>query len=71
MDKKPLIIIAVIVIVLVLFIGMQWGKKGEQKMNNVPQNGNAAVNPIEKMPETNPFETTVNPMEGYKNPFEE
>ena len=71
MDKKVLgTIIAVIVILLVIFAFMQWGKKGGEEINNIPQSNNNIVNPVENMPETNPFETTVNPMEGYKNPFE-
>lgn len=28
------------------------------------------VNPVKKMPKTNPFETKTNPYKGYKNPFE-
>jgi len=72
MDKKILgIIIAAFIIFLVLFVSVQWGKKGGQEINNIPPENNVVVNPVENMPETNPFETTVNPMDGYKNPFEE
>lgn len=72
MDKKVLgIIVAVFIIVLILFVSVQWGKKPSQETNNLPSGNGSIVNPIENMPETNPFETTVNPMDGYKNPFGE
>jgi hypothetical protein len=72
MDKKVLgIIIAVFIIALILFVSVQWGKKGNQEINNLPSGNGSIVNPVENMPETNPFETTVNPMDGYKNPFGE
>jgi hypothetical protein len=72
MDKKVLgIIIAAIVVALVIFAFMQWEKKGSQAINNVPQVNSVVNNPVENMPETNPFKSAVNPMEGYKNPFDE
>jgi len=71
MDKKILgIIIAVIVIVLAVFLFLQWNRGGSQITNNSQVNS-LVNNPVENMPETNPFKSTVNPMEGYKNPFDE
>jgi hypothetical protein len=73
MDKKILgVLVGIIIIGLFVFSYMIWFKKGA---SNLPgPNGGAefgTVNPIENMPEINPFATDVNPMEGYKNPFEE
>jgi len=74
MDKKVLnIIIVVIVIAIAIFAYMQWGNKKSTQINNeqgIQQFNGVIDNPLENMPETNPFETKVNPMEGYKNPFE-
>jgi len=70
MDKKVLgIIVAVVIIILFVFSYMSWNKKGTD--NNLPPMADNTINTMENMPETNPFETSVNPMEGYKNPFEE
>ncbi len=72
MDKKILgIIIAIIVIILVVCSYMYWGKKGGQLVNKNQQINSLTNNPVENMPEINPFKSTVNPMEGYKNPFDE
>lgn len=73
MDKKILgVLIGVLIIGLFVLSYFLWFKKSP---NNppVPNGGNnfGIVNPVENMPETNPFATSVNPMEGYKNPFEE
>jgi len=70
MDKRALgVIIGIIIIAVIGFVysGMRSnnGPKGEEgKFNGVVEN------PIENMPETNPFDTKVNPMDGYTNPFE-
>ena len=70
MDKRALgVIIGIIIIAVIGFVysNMRSGKleKGEEgKFNGVIEN------PIENMPETNPFDTKVNPMDGYTNPFE-
>jgi|GEM_PF-1738307 len=72
MDKKVLGIIIVVVIVAVAIFGyFQWGNKGGQKAEEGNKFNGVIDNPVENMPETNPFETKVNPMEGYTNPFEE
>ncbi|MFA5086511.1 MAG: hypothetical protein WC468_02930 [Candidatus Paceibacterota bacterium] len=70
MDKRALgVIIGIIIIAVIGFVysGMRSNNdpKGEEgKFNGVIEN------PIENMPETNPFDTKVNPMDGYTNPFE-
>lgn len=70
MDKKVLgIIVAMVIVILFVFSYMLWSKKGID--NNFPLVVDNVINTMENMPETNPFETNVNPMEGYKNPFEE
>ncbi|MCK9445595.1 hypothetical protein M0Q50_01725 [bacterium] len=70
MDKKVLgTIVAIVIIVLFVFSYMLWNKKGTD--NNLPLTAESVINTMENMPETNPFETEVNPMDGYKNPFEE
>lgn len=71
MDKRTLgVIIGIIIIAVIGFVysGMRADKaaKGEEgKFNGLIEN------PVEKMPETNPFDTKVNPMDGYTNPFGE
>jgi flagellar basal body-associated protein FliL len=73
MDKKVLnIVIAIIVIAIAVYAYMQLGnKKGGEDVNAPASQFDSVIdNPIEAMPETNPFDTNVNPMEGYKNPFE-
>ncbi|MDD4531515.1 MAG: hypothetical protein PHH21_02285 [Candidatus Pacebacteria bacterium] len=70
MDKRALgVIIGIIIIAVIGFVysnirsdRLQKGEEG--KFNGVIEN------PIENMPETNPFDTKVNPMDGYTNPFE-
>jgi hypothetical protein len=70
MDKKVLgIIMGIVIIVLFIFSYMLWNKKGTD--DNLPPVAENIINTMEEMPETNPFETNVNPMDGYKNPFEE
>jgi predicted negative regulator of RcsB-dependent stress response len=70
MDKKVLgIIMGIVIIVLFIFSYMLWNKKGTD--DNLPPVVENIINTMEEMPETNPFETNVNPMDGYKNPFEE
>lgn len=74
MDKKILsIIIIVAIIAIAVFAYRQMGDKLSNQINNEEESQFNGVmeNPLENMPETNPFETKVNPMEGYKNPFEE
>jgi len=74
MDKKVLnIIIVLVLLAIAIFAYIQWGNKKTIQVNNEQgtQKFNGVIeNPLENMPETNPFETEVNPMEGYKNPFE-
>lgn len=71
MDKRALgVIIGIAIIAIIGFVysGMRAAKapKGEEgKFNGIIEN------PVEKMPETNPFDTNVNPMDGYTNPFGE
>ena len=71
MDKRALgVIIGIIIIAVIGFVysGMRANKgtKGEEgKFNGLIEN------PVENMPETNPFDTKVNPMDGYTNPFGE
>ena len=76
MDKKTLIIFIVVVLVVaagVYYFGFQKGYKlGIETGRTAAQTsaGAAVTNPLEKMPETNPFEQVVNPFkELYKNPF--
>jgi len=84
MEKKVLIIFIVVVLVVaggVYYFSYQKGYKAGYKAGygegmeigkaSVKVEAGAVVtNPLEKMPETNPFEKVVNPFkELYKNPF--
>ena len=72
MNKKFLIIFIVVVLGVAAgcyYFGYQKGK--EAGIIAAKSSAGAAVtNPLEKMPETNPFEKAVNPFKDlYKNPF--
>ena len=80
MDKKVLIIF--IIVVLVVAVGVYYFsyQKGYQagygegveigKASVKVEAGAVVTSPLEKMPETNPFEKVINPFkELYKNPF--
>lgn len=72
MDKKILgIIIAVVVITTILFFGVPKSKKVSPVINTPSQENSVVTDPVIDMPEINPFKNEVNPMEGYKNPFDE
>ena len=73
MNKKVLSIVFVVVLVaLAICAYMAWGnKKGNNNIGAPGSEFNIMQNPLEAMPETNPFEVKVDPMEGYKNPFSE
>ncbi|PIR72925.1 MAG: hypothetical protein COV26_01335 [Candidatus Nealsonbacteria bacterium CG10_big_fil_rev_8_21_14_0_10_36_23] len=73
MNKKLLIILIVVILVaagLVYYFWYQKGKKTGLEVT-IPTLPKAAVtNPLEKMPETNPFDKAINPFKTlYKNPF--
>lgn len=68
MSKKLLFsIVAVLVIIVICFVYFYMNKQTGNNINN----NRAATTPsvTAKMPETNPFKTKVNPMQGYTNPF--
>jgi len=80
MEKKTLIIFIVVVLVVaggVYYFSYQKGYKagyGEGveigKASVKVEAGAVVTNPLEKMPETNPFEKVINPFKDlYKNPF--
>lgn len=83
MDKKFLNILISLAVAAILAIGAagffsyQMGyKKGydtgkeDGRIAAQVKPGDAVQNPLEKMPETNPFENVANPFEdAYKNPF--
>ena len=76
MDKKSLIIFIVVVLVVAggcYFFGYRQGYKlGVEtgRMAAGTSAGAVVTNPLEKMPETNPFQQVVNPFKDlYKNPF--
>lgn len=80
MDKKTLIISIIVVLVVVggvYYFSYQKGfrvgyKEGVETGRAAAQvkAGEVVTNPMEKMPETNPFEAMINPFkELYKNPF--
>ena len=80
MDKKILIIFTVVVLVVAVGVyyfsykkgysaGYKEGKEVGRAAAQVKA-GEVVTNPMEKMPETNPFEKVINPFkELYKNPF--
>jgi hypothetical protein len=71
MDKRVLsVIIGAIIISICGFVYSGLRSSNIQKSESGKFNG-VMENPVEKMPETNPFETSVNPMDGYSNPFGE
>lgn len=83
MQKNTLLIIVFIIAVLAVAAGAYYygNKTGYEKGYGdgdvagraaaKVEAGTAVSNPMEKMPETNPFKGVVNPFEaGYKNPFE-
>jgi len=85
MDKKILIIFIVVVLVVVAGVyyfgyqkgykagygkGVEIGKASVKVEAGKIEAGAVVTNPLEKMPETNPFEKVINPFrELYKNPF--
>ena len=76
MDKKLLIIFIVVVLVVAAgcyFVGYKKGFASGVETGRIAAEtsaGAAVTNPLEKMPETNPFEKAVNPFKDlYKNPF--
>ena len=71
MDKRALgVIIGAVIIAICGFVysGLRSGNNPKVEEGN-KFNG-VMENPVENMPETNPFETKVNPMDGYTNPFD-
>ena len=69
--KKKLLIILIVVALVVVAAGIYYYfyyQKSQEVAGVIPK---AAVsNPLEKMPETNPFEKAVNPFKDlYQNPF--
>jgi len=72
MDKRALgVIIGAIIISICGFVYSGLRSSNVQKSGESGKFNGVMENPVEKMPETNPFETSVNPMDGYSNPFEE
>lgn len=84
MEKKVLIILIALKIVVLVVVGTvvyylsyQKGYKTGYEAGKevgraaaVVKPEKAVTNPLEKMPETNPFEKVINPFkELYKNPF--
>lgn len=72
MDKKVIgVIVGAIIIAICGFVYSGLRSNDVPKAEEGNKFNGVMDNPIENMPETNPFETKVNPMEGYTNPFEE
>ncbi|MFA5169516.1 MAG: hypothetical protein WC386_01570 [Candidatus Paceibacterota bacterium] len=72
MDKRALgVIIGAVIIAICGFVYYGLRSNSAPKANEEGGFNGVIENPVESMPETNPFETTVNPMDGYTNPFEE
>ncbi len=76
MSQKTLIIFIILVLVVaggVYYFGYQKGYKAGVETGRAATGtsaGAAVQNPLEKMPETNPFGEVINPFkELYKNPF--
>lgn len=73
MNKKFLIIFIIVILVVVGVVYYFWYQKGKKTGLEIttPTLLKAAVtNPLEKMPETNPFDKGINPFKTlYKNPF--
>ena len=76
MKKSYLIIFIIAVLVVVggvYYFGYQKGYKAGVETGRAAAQvkaGEVVTNPLEKMPETNPFEGVINPFkELYKNPF--
>lgn len=77
MTKNAKIII-VLVVVLLIAGGVYFGNKSKEAgapQGQVQSVADPTLNPVggqtvgEKIPETNPFKTQVNPYDSYKNPF--
>ncbi|MCX6721904.1 MAG: hypothetical protein NTY04_01815 [Candidatus Staskawiczbacteria bacterium] len=70
MNSKLLFsIIAVLVIIGLAYFFTLSQPKSTNKANLSGKTSGAAASATAKMPETNPFKTKVNPMQGYTNPF--
>lgn len=76
MSKKILVVFIIVVIIVaagVYYFGYQKGYDAGKEVGRAASQvkpGEVVTNPMEKMPETNPFEKVVNPFkELYKNPF--
>lgn len=71
MDKKILILVIIILIIIIFSMLYFCFKPSNVTLNNNQSDNvvKTATNITNKMPETNPFKTEVNPMDGYTNPF--
>ena len=76
MNQKTLIIFILVILAVaagVYYFGFQRGYKLGVEIGRTAAEtsaGTAVTNPLEKMPETNPFGEVVNPFKDlYKNPF--
>jgi len=60
-----------VIIVIIILVVLGFGFVCFYNISSHPKNieKTVTVNPTAKMPETNPFKTKVNPVEGYTNPF--
>ena len=71
MDKRALgVIIGAVIIAICGFVYSGLRSGNNHKVEEGNKFNGVMENPVENMPETNPFETKVNPMDGYTNPFD-
>ena len=69
--KKTILFSIIIVLVVAAGVVFFMSAKRPSVQNSGAKSASGAVtiNAAAKMPETNPFKTKVNPVEGYTNPF--
>lgn len=73
MAKKSIIIAVIVLLVLaaVYFFSVSRTEESEELPLEEKITGQTEINPVENLPETNPFKAETNPFsDGYKNPFE-
>jgi len=74
---RKIILYSIVVLIVLIVVGIclayfWWPNQQQGQPKNEPIGNSVTGNEetsVTQMPETNPFKTEVNPMDGYVNPF--